>query len=268
MGAPVLHNGEWWFQHENGAWSRWDATTNRWVPYAANYPTYPTPVYSSIAGISRWVIGAIALDMVVSLIIGAIGFNQAATSARFAGSEPEEFFQDFAAQISVFNLINIVWTASGIVFVIWFYRAYQNLSALRTSGRFGTGWALGAWLVPILNLFRPKQIADDIWRTSEPTLPENPGNLWVTGKVAPIVHGWWAAWIGGSFLPLLVYPFVMAGVDMEDPGPFFARFFGVMLATMGTGRIVAGAFAIPVVKQMTERQERRATALGVSRGTA
>jgi hypothetical protein len=155
--------------------------------------------------------------------------------------------------------------ASGILFAIWFYRAYQNLPALRTSGRYAAGWAIGAWVVPILNLFMPKQIADDIWRTSDPTLPENPTELWRAGKVAPILHWWWGVWIGGSFAPLLVMPFMFAGLDPNNPGAFFVRFFGLFMAGIGLGRLLAGAVAIPVVKQMTERQERRASQLGAPR---
>ena len=34
--------------------------------------------------------------------------------------------------------------------------------------RYGTGWAIGAWFIPIFNLFRPKQIANDIDRASAP----------------------------------------------------------------------------------------------------
>src|SRR5215213_2684690 len=32
--------------------------------------------------------------------------------------------------------------------------------------RYGTGWALGSWFVPILNAWRPKQIINDIWHQS------------------------------------------------------------------------------------------------------
>jgi hypothetical protein len=266
MGEPVLHQDQWWYQHENGAWSRWDAPSGQWIPYAQT--GYYTPLYSSIAGLSRWVVGAIAVDMAFSLVTAMIGLNQIATSSQLAGTDPEEFFQEFTARLSVFNLLNVVTTASGILFAVWFYRAYQNLPALRTSGRYATGWAIGAWLVPILNLFRPKQIADDIWRSSDPTLPENPGNLWLAGKVAPLLHWWWGVWIGGSFAPLLAMPFMFAGLDADDPGQFFARFFGLFMVSLGFGRLAAGALAIPVVKRMTERQEQRAVRVGAPRASA
>jgi hypothetical protein len=45
-----------------------------------------------------------------------------------------------------------------------FARAYSNLAAGQR--RHSSGWAIGSWFVPILNLFRPAEIANDIWRTS------------------------------------------------------------------------------------------------------
>jgi hypothetical protein len=264
MGEPVLHEGNWWYRHDNGAWSRWDQENNRWVPHQAVY--YPPP-YNSIAGVSRWVVGAIAFDMAFSLVMIIVGVNQIAQSSRFIGSEPEAFFEHIGPTFAIFSLMNVVTTISGILFAVWFYRAYQNLPALRTSGRLATGWAIGAWLVPIVSLFMPKQIANDIWRTSDPSLPENPGNLWLGGKVAPIVHWWWGLWIGGSFAPLLALPFMFAGIDPDNPGPLFARLFGLFMTSIGIGRVLAGALAIPVVIRMTERQEQRATQLNVPRAS-
>ncbi|HEX2127784.1 MAG TPA: DUF4328 domain-containing protein, partial [Solirubrobacterales bacterium] len=47
------------------------------------------------------------------------------------------------------------------VFLPWFYRAYTNLGRFGLQDlRFTPGWSVAAWFIPILNLFRPKQIAD------------------------------------------------------------------------------------------------------------
>ena len=34
----------------------------------------------------------------------------------------------------------------------------------------GAGWAIGPWFVPILNLFRPWQIAVETWEGSDPDM--------------------------------------------------------------------------------------------------
>jgi len=73
-----------------------------------------------------------------------------------------------------------------VAFIMWFYRAYSNLPRLGVTGglRFGPGWAIGAWFVPFLNLVRPKAIANDIWKGSDPrsTAPGRPG---VAGRRDP-----------------------------------------------------------------------------------
>ena len=55
--------------------------------------------------------------------------------------------------------------------IAWTHRLYRNLEPLGFRElRFGSGWAVGGWFVPFLNLVRPKQIVNDIWRAGDPAL--------------------------------------------------------------------------------------------------
>ncbi len=75
-----------------------------------------------------------------------------------------------------------------------FLRAYANGPALGLHDpRFGKGWAIGAWFVPILNLFRPKQIANDIWRGSDSALPAHASDSWYNRPTPVLLAWWWAA---------------------------------------------------------------------------
>ena len=50
-----------------------------------------------------------------------------------------------------------LWVAGAIAFIMWLYRAYQNVDATDPGRRrYGHGWAIGSWFVPILNLWRPE----------------------------------------------------------------------------------------------------------------
>ena len=74
------------------------------------------------------------------------------------------------------QIVNVVGFAllavTAIAFIWWFHAAYRNSAARGTwKLRFTSRWAIGAWFVPILAFWRPKQIADDIWRASEPRAP-------------------------------------------------------------------------------------------------
>jgi len=50
----------------------------------------------------------------------------------------------------------IAYLASGVAFLVWFYRAHANLSGLGAEYlTYSPGWAVGWFFVPIFSLFRP-----------------------------------------------------------------------------------------------------------------
>jgi uncharacterized protein DUF4328 len=104
------------------------------------------------------------------------------------------------AVVYVVALIAYIFCAA--FFIAWTWRAYKNVTALGAQRpRFGTGWAIGGWFVPILGLWRPKQIVDDIWRTSEPTDPPvlRP-HLWQDTRTSALLGWWWAFFIIGNIV--------------------------------------------------------------------
>ena len=83
-----------------------------------------------------------------------------------------------------------LWIAGAIAFIMWLYRAYQNVDATDPGRRrYGHGWAIGSWFVPILNLWRPKQIVNDVWRAGQN--PGDPGFLLIA---------WWLLWLANGFV--------------------------------------------------------------------
>jgi hypothetical protein len=85
-----------------------------------------------------------------------------------------------------------------IVFLMWVFRAYRNLSALLPgSVTYSARWAVGYYFIPVVNLFRPYQVMREIWWKSDPS------SLSVFGKEscatktssAAIVGWWWASFL-------------------------------------------------------------------------
>jgi Domain of unknown function (DUF4328) len=123
------------------------------------------------------------------------------SSANVAG-----FRADLAAgqasddQTSVMGIVELgLFVVTAVCFIAWFHRAYRGLLLLGAERtRHGTGWAIGGWFVPILNLWRPKQIANEIWRGSD---PGGAGKQTLgRGPVSPLLWFWWAAWLFTGFL--------------------------------------------------------------------
>jgi hypothetical protein len=85
---------------------------------------------------------------------------------------------------------------AGIVFLCWTYRAYKNLNLFRMAGlQYSPGWAVGYFFIPIVNLFRPCQVFQEMWRASDPTVTR-PGDYdWNRSGNSALIGFWWAAWI-------------------------------------------------------------------------
>lgn len=143
----------------------------------------------------------------------------------------------------------LTYLGAGIAFLAWFHRAYRNLPRLGAWPlRFDYGWAVGGWLIPVFNWFRPKQLVNDVWRGSEPVpgpkrLEDNPG-------VPTILHVWWAAWVLGSALAYADWWVASEAQTLPEQKA------GSILALVANGTyLAAGVLAIVVVRRITKRQE-------------
>jgi hypothetical protein len=134
-----------------------------------------------------------------------------------------------------------------VVFLRWFHRAYANLRPLGAEPRHRSGWAVGHWFVPILNLFRPKQIADEIWQGSEPQRDERPPRL---------LSWWWAALIAAG---VLAQAASRVDASAEAIGDF--RTASWLFVLSDAGGVAPGLLALAVVSRTTARQEAAARRL-------
>jgi len=177
-----------------------------------------------------------------------------------SGNEPVSSAETLANDVhqgAVGLALVLVTVVSAVLFLRWFSRAYRNLPRLGVAElRYRPGWATGAWFVPFLNLFRPKQIANDLWRGSDPDLPPEAGELWRAGSVPAVFAWWWALWVISNFVDTQSARMV---ISPETPSELFT---GTALSLAGyLLGIPAGLLAMRVVRLTTERQEARAAML-------
>ncbi len=92
----------------------------------------------------------------------------------------------------VFLLTNFILT------IVWFYRAYSYIQTRGATGRtWSTGWAVGAWFIPMANVIIPKLILNEIDRVSHPDLEDPVGDAWRDQPRTPIADWWWVTvWLG------------------------------------------------------------------------
>ena len=61
-----------------------------------------------------------------------------------------------ASRFSSLNTIGwLVAIGATVAFLVWFHRAYVNLSIAHGTTMYAPGWAIGVWFIPVLNLWRP-----------------------------------------------------------------------------------------------------------------
>ncbi|MCT4639311.1 MAG: DUF4328 domain-containing protein [Bacteroidales bacterium] len=90
-------------------------------------------------------------------------------------------------------LLFTVYITSTVVFLMWFRRAYYNLKHLGMRRAHDDGWAVAAWFVPIMNLFRPYQIMRELYETSDLYIKARDENHKPNDFI--FVGWWWALWI-------------------------------------------------------------------------
>ncbi|OYT14315.1 MAG: hypothetical protein B6I19_00475 [Bacteroidetes bacterium 4572_114] len=49
-----------------------------------------------------------------------------------------------------------------MLFLVWFYRAYENLSHRVNKVDHSKGWSIWAWFVPVISMYRPYNIMNEL----------------------------------------------------------------------------------------------------------
>ena len=76
--------------------------------------------------------------------------------------------------------------------ITWLYRAHSNLRRAKLPRlKYGSGWAIGGFFVPILNLARPYQVMCEVWRGTACVAGRTQVSFWQRARVSPLVGWWW-----------------------------------------------------------------------------
>src|SRR5262245_28174390 len=137
---------------------------------------------------------------------------------------------------------------AGVPFLAWLRQAYVNLRLVgsRTT-RFALGWAIGSWVIPILNLWRPYQIMSDLWsRSSTLNADAHPA---ATRSV--VLTLWWIAFVTWRLIDgFVALSSIRGNVSLVTTSQILA--------------VVAGGLAIYLVVTINEAQKRFPKSLPVS----
>lgn len=267
----VWADDRWWARQPDGSWALWDERENQWVPTSDTPPPGGTVAsqhprrrpYEPVASLAKWVMGLLAVAGAVSLlaVIADVGQLQLAGRLPDAATQPPHLLDEVTAnnerQALMDGLQGILLLGTAPLFLAWFHRAYSNLLHLGIGRlRYSTGWAVGGWFVPVLGYWRPKELANDLWRANDPKQPITASLTWTKAPVDPSLLVWWisfvAAWLLGwnGFFQIGLW-FWLGEPTLDS--------LKILLADAAMA--MAAAAAIVVVQRITARQEARREAL-------
>lgn len=236
------------------------------TPYAA--PTYAqrvdSPVrYRSPGGLAVWVIVSLLIAMVTDA--GAVISNllQAALleDVRIGVATSQETLEQNDARQALIGLSQMgSYLITTILFLCWISRCYRNVEAIsRWKRDFGSGWAVGSWFVPFLNLVRPYKIVRETWWVSTyPDLADDVGAGFTPSGNA-LLGFWWAAYLLMNLLGQITFRMTMAAKTPSELSG--ASFLG---AIADAESIVAAILCAAVVGVISSRQQAVARARGLA----
>ena len=138
----------------------------------------------------------------------------------------------------------LVLGVAAIAWMTWQWRVATNLETLgRADRRWGPGWSVGGWLIPIVNLVMPGIVLRKLWRASSPaeTRPSPP-------ELAGPVLTWWIPFAAGCVLR------ASANIGRQSSLDDFHR--AELRDLLGTcSLVIAGIAAIFLTRQLTGRLE-------------
>ena len=190
---------------------------------------------------------------VVGAVVAGLAMFADALSLAFPPITEEEELSDnpFGAILVLFVFLFavlsiIVYVATVICFLMWLYRASDNLRAFNPWIRpeYSPGWAVGSFFIPFANLFMPYKAVKEVWEKSGPpdedllSAPESPTRF-------PI---WWLFWLLAAFSGRIATR-LSFNEDIPATTATIVSIFAEALA------IIAAVFAYLVVEAIDKKQE-------------
>ncbi|MCD4824697.1 MAG: DUF4328 domain-containing protein [Phycisphaerae bacterium] len=151
-------------------------------------------------------------------------------------------------RMGIFSIVFIAWSLIFLAaFLTWNYRVYKNLKPLKARPiRSTPGGAVGWYFCPIVNLWKPCQLMNDIW------LGSNPRKRSFSAKGGPaFVLLWWLVWMGSEILAVTYKN--MPGETIEQIIAY-SNFYIYMMVLEICWIAITAALILTVSRRQIERQ--------------
>lgn len=144
-----------------------------------------------------------------------------------------------------------VYIATIVFFLMWIYRANENLRAFGTSSSYSSGWAVGSWFIPFASLVIPYRATKELWNKSMP----NTGTMFSDLSPPAFFPIWWTFWLLSNFAS---NAYLRLSFN-EQLSPEVDSMLGALTSILS---IVAALFAMKVVAEIDKQQTESASLIG------
>lgn len=210
-------------------------------PYAGQRPPGP-------AGAAR--IGTVASVLIaVATLLEVVGFVRAWIAYPSVKDDPGSY--DPTAVGPVFASYLLASAAAAVVFIVWLRQVRRNAEYLcKAPHRRARGWVIGGWLCPVVNLWYPRQIIDDIIAASSPQTDPHAEEL--PRLRVESVQIWWYTWVGSNLVGF-VDPYLNADEESAESLQWTMNLS--IPSTLLT--VVSAVYAVRVIQGIADLQTSR-----------
>jgi hypothetical protein len=167
-----------------------------------------------------------------------------------------DFEQRRGAWFMISGMANLlhhaIYWPTAIFFLVWLAQASKNTQSLQAEGL--THIPLEAVLFfffPVVNLFRPYFIVQEIWRSSDPRTIATPRS-WLSSPPSKAIRVWWLAFLAGVALSIFSHVLAMQGFNHEQlQGAALVR------CVSNLCMIAAGVSLVFIIRTLMQRQTQR-----------
>ncbi|MFI6497322.1 DUF4328 domain-containing protein [Nonomuraea typhae] len=218
------------------------------------YPPPPNPI-RPVRGVAVFALTMLAVDTLVGVAAAGVDLWMASLMDQVA-ADPD------AVSEAQLNSADLIYSGSGwtevaaylitiAAFLIWQFRVRDNAEEFSpVPHRRSRRWLTLGWVVPVVSLWFPKMIIDDVWTASKPGGVPDRG--FAHARRSGLIWAWWLAWLCASWISNVAARLLLTGDDAEAMARA-ARFDVLSIGLYA----VAAALAAPVIWKITAFQEAR-----------
>ncbi|MBN6058162.1 DUF4328 domain-containing protein, partial [Nonomuraea sp. RK-328] len=220
-------------------------------------PATPAASVRPVRGLALAAVVTLAVYALVRVVGSGLSLWRVAIIERMlvdSGSvRPLEVEVTDTLQLGAAYVKAAVFAPAAVAFLAWLHRVRRNAEVLAPGPhRRARPWVILGWFVPLVNLWFPKQVVEDVWNASKPGAPAPSLPL---ARRSAMVWVWWNAFVI-SFWVLDVVAALLWRADLESQREMAGVDVVGSLCWAGTG-----ALAAYVVMKITRDQEARRDAL-------